>query len=57
MTRLADGARLALKLLDPSSDAMEMARFAREAQIIAQIDHPNVIRIEDVDITHEGFFI
>ncbi len=56
VTRLTDGARLALKLLDPSSDGMEMARFAREAQIIAQIDHPNVIRIEDVDITHEGFF-
>jgi len=56
VTRLADGARLALKLLDPASDATEMARFAREAQIISQIDHPNVIRIEDVDVTYEGFF-
>lgn len=56
VTRLVDGARLALKLLDPSSDATEMARFAREAQIISQIDHPNVIRIEDVDVTYEGFF-
>ncbi len=56
VVRLTDGARLALKLLDPSSDATEMARFAREAQIISQIDHPNVIRIADVDVTHEGFF-
>jgi serine/threonine-protein kinase len=55
--RLGDGAHLALKLLDPASDATEMARFAREAQIIAQIDHPNVIRIADVDITHEGFYL
>jgi serine/threonine protein kinase len=55
VTRIADGARLALKLLDPSSDATEMARFAREAQIIAQLDHPNVVRIADVDVTHEGF--
>ncbi len=55
VTRIADGARLALKLLDPSSDGMEMARFAREAQIIAQLDHPNVVRIADVDVTHEGF--
>jgi serine/threonine-protein kinase len=56
VTRVADGARFALKLLDPASDAIEMARFAREAQIIAQLDHPNVIRIADVDLTHEGFF-
>ena len=55
--RLGDGAHLALKLLDSASDATEMARFAREAQIIAQIDHPNVIRIADVDITHEGFYL
>ncbi|MGO9000291.1 MAG: serine/threonine-protein kinase [Polyangiaceae bacterium] len=56
VTRLSDGGRFALKLLDPASDATEMARFAREAQIISQMDHPNVIRIADVDITHEGFF-
>ncbi len=54
--RVGDGARLALKLLDPASDATEMARFAREAQIIAQIDHPNVVRIADIDLTQQGFF-
>jgi serine/threonine-protein kinase len=56
VTRLSDERHLALKLLDPASDATEMARFAREAQLISQMDHPNVIGIADVDITHEGFF-
>ncbi|MGD0527944.1 MAG: serine/threonine-protein kinase, partial [Polyangiaceae bacterium] len=53
--RVTDDARLALKFLDTASSGTEMARFAREAQIIAQIDHPNVVRIEDVDVTPEGF--
>src|SRR6185437_1739017 len=56
VARTTDGERLALKLLDPSADATEMARFAREAQIIAQLDHPNVVRIADVDMTSEGLF-
>src|SRR5690349_7837140 len=35
-------------LLDPAADAEVRARFAREAQICGQLDHPNIIPIYDV---------
>src|SRR5690242_18147183 len=35
-------------LLDPGADAEVRARFAREAQICGQLDHPNIIPIYDV---------
>jgi serine/threonine-protein kinase len=31
-----------------------LARMAREAMVIAQVDHPNVVKILDVDVTDEG---
>ena len=33
-----------------------MARFAREAQLISKLDHPNVVRIVDVNVSATGFF-
>ena len=54
--RTSDGARLALKLLRGAADATDMARFAREAQLISKLDHPNVVRIVDVNVSATGFF-
>ena len=35
--------------------AESRARFAREAQIVANVSHPNVISIVDVDVAKSGF--
>jgi serine/threonine-protein kinase len=51
--RIADGQSLALKILRARA-AANLARFAREAEIVSQIDHPNVVSIVDVDVTRSG---
>ena len=48
--RLVDGRELAVKRLKAKGVA-DMARFAREAQIISKVSHPNVIAIEDVEVS------
>ncbi len=52
--RLADGRRLALKRLARGSDPTRLARFAREAQIAASVEHPNLVAIVDVDVSRDG---
>lgn len=51
-----DGKRLALKTLRAHApDAM--ARFAREAQIAAELDHPNLLPVLDVGIADGSLFL
>ena len=52
--RLADGRRLALKVLTGATDPMARARFAREAQVAATVQHPHLVSIVDVDVSLSG---
>lgn len=51
--RIRDARRLALKVTT-GSDELIVARLAREAQIAAQVVHPNVVGIVDVDVAASG---
>lgn len=53
--RMTDGKHFALKALSTGSDAHARARFAREAQIVANVSHPNVVSIVDIDVAKSGF--
>jgi serine/threonine-protein kinase len=52
--RLVDDRRFALKMVSAKAEGAVLARFAREAEIAAQIDHPNVVAIVDIDVTQGG---
>lgn len=52
--RLADGKRLALKVLLKLADPSALARFAREAQIAARLEHPNVVAAVDLGFLPTG---
>ena len=52
--RTKDGRRFALKVLNGTTSRTALARFAREAQIVSQIDHENVVSIADVDVSPAG---
>jgi hypothetical protein len=54
VVRIADGRRFALKLLHGDADRDLRVRFAREAQILAELDHPNLVAIVDVDVTERN---
>ncbi|MDB4943699.1 MAG: hypothetical protein JWP97_3233 [Labilithrix sp.] len=53
--RLSDQKHFALKVLAAGGGGEARARFAREAQIVANVSHPNVISIVDIDVAEEGF--
>ncbi len=57
--RTTDALRLALKTLKGIGDRVALARFAREAQILAELEHPNVIAARDIGVTPDGvlFFV
>lgn len=52
--RTTDGRRLAAKVLGSNPDRTALGRFAREAQILARLCHPNLISIFDIDVTSHG---
>lgn len=55
-TRMADQRPVAIKWIHPS-DSMSpvaLARLAREAESAAAIDHPNVVRVLDIDMDAQG---
>lgn len=53
--RTTDQRRFALKTLARSVGDLALARLAREAELAAQIVHPNVVGVVDVDVAREGF--
>ncbi|MFN0252556.1 MAG: serine/threonine-protein kinase, partial [Kofleriaceae bacterium] len=55
--RISDDKRFALKTLRGRADYQWMARFAREAQIAAQIDHNNLLPVIDVGISDGILFL
>ncbi|MBA2543357.1 MAG: serine/threonine protein kinase [Deltaproteobacteria bacterium] len=54
VVRITDDKRFALKVTR-QHDAVALARLAREARIAAQVTHPNVVAIVDVDVASAGF--
>jgi predicted Ser/Thr protein kinase len=52
--RIADGRRLALKVLHGRTTGAALARLAREARLASEIAHPNIVSVVDVDLTAEG---
>lgn len=55
VVRVKDSVPFALKVLHGRNEPLALARFAREAQIAAQIDHPNVVAIVDMDVDADGY--
>ncbi|MDB4995058.1 MAG: serine/threonine protein kinase [Myxococcaceae bacterium] len=53
--RVSDKSHFALKTLTGMNDPFARARFAREAQIAANVKHPNVVALVDFDVAKEGY--
>jgi hypothetical protein len=52
--RLTDEQRFALKVITGRVTGVVAARFAREAEIGARLQHPNLVSIVDVGVSHSG---
>jgi serine/threonine-protein kinase len=52
--RLPDDKPVALKVVRLSASPSMLARFAREAEAAAKVNHPNVVGILDVEISDDG---
>jgi hypothetical protein len=55
--RVSDGKRLALKTVRGRADADLLARLAREAQVAAEVHHPNLVSVLDVGIADGALFL
>jgi hypothetical protein len=55
--RVADGQHLALKTLRRRADPDAMARFAREAQIAAELRHPNLLSVLDIGVADGTLYL
>ncbi len=55
-TQLSTGRRVVVKVLrdGPLADERALARFKREAQILAALNHPNIVTVLDAGRTAEG---
>jgi serine/threonine-protein kinase len=57
-TRLRDQQRFALKVVTRHAGGETLARFAREAQIAAELQHPNLVGVVDVGVSRAvGLFL
>src|ERR1700712_244455 len=45
---------VAMKVLEPTRDFDEIARFVEEAQITGQLDHPNIVPVHDIEMDEHG---
>jgi hypothetical protein len=45
---------VAMKVLEPTRDFDDLARFVEEAQITGQLDHPNIVPVHDVEMDEQG---
>jgi hypothetical protein len=45
---------VAMKVLEPTRDLDELARFVEEAQITGQLDHPNIVPVHDIEMDEQG---
>ncbi len=52
--RVTDGQLFALKILHVTGSDLAQARFLREARLLTEIRHPNVVVIHDVGASPEG---
>jgi eukaryotic-like serine/threonine-protein kinase len=48
---------VALKMLSATDDVRARERLAREAQVLAQLPHPNIVRVFDVGVANGDVFI
>ncbi len=52
--RLTDQRRCALKVIKHRPSTEDLARLSREAMVLSQIEHPNIIEVLDINVSNSG---